>query len=145
MVNSCVVRRVHVFTIAQEDTAGLPTVWKRQKMWCYETLLDFTCFSWPVMSDSYLLDLSSEPPSSWIDAPFSVAHSYNPDKQNTTTWNVFSSHRFTRSKGNQVKPGSGSEPLLPEGVVYAARSWLLFIASFDVLQDPAGADSWTAG
>lgn len=48
-------------------------------------------------------------------------------------------------KGNQVKPESGSETFLPEGMAFAAHSWLLFVASFNFLQDPAGADFWTAG
>lgn len=44
-----------------------------------------------------------------------------------------------------MKRESGSEAVLPEGMVFAAHSWLLFIASFDFLLDPAGADSCTAG
>lgn len=95
------------------------------------------------MSGSYLPDLYFEPPSSWTDAPLFVARSDNPDKQNNNL-NVL--HLVSPPDQRKLKSNySGSGPLLPEGVAFAAHSWLLFVASFDFLPDLAEADSGTAG
>lgn len=111
--------------ISQDDTAGLPTEWKRENVTLQNLAGHYLFFLLLVMPDSYLPDLYFEPPRIWTDAPLSVALSYNPDKHNIVTLNVL----------HQVKLESGSESPLPEGMQFAAHSWLLFIASFDFLPD----------
>lgn len=97
------------------------------------------------MSDSYLLDHFFEPPSTRTNAVISVAPRCNPDKQNNMVTFECAPSTAHQIRGNPVKLEFGLEALLPEGVLCAAHSRPLFVTSFELPQDPAGADIWTAG